>query len=184
LDHGILRCRGRINNSTVSVESKNLILLPSKHHVVNLIIKHYHSLVKHNGVSDTLNALRERFWVIRGRQTIKQVICSCVVCLKSEGLSYSCISPPDLPSDRVSDDPPFKYTGIDFAGPLYVHCKGSDDDGECKACTCLFTCASTRAIHLELTNSMRDDQFLLAFRRFVGHRGLPAIVWSDNAKKI
>jgi len=91
-------------------------------------------------------------------------------------------SPPDLPSDRVSDDPPFTYTGIDFAGPLYVQHRGSDDGGECKAYICLFTCASTRAIHLELTNSLSVDQFLLAFRRFVGRRGLPATVWSDNAK--
>jgi len=98
----MLICRGRINKSTVSAESKNLILLPSKNHVVNLIIKHYHNLVKHNGVNDTSNALRERFWVIRGRQTIKQVIRSCVVCLRSESLPYSCTSTPDLPSDRVS----------------------------------------------------------------------------------
>jgi len=62
------------------------MLLPSKHHVVNLLVNHYHSLVKHNGVNNTLNALREKFWLIKGRQTVKRVVRSFVVCLKSEGL--------------------------------------------------------------------------------------------------
>ena len=47
---------------------------------------------------------------------------------------------------------------------------------------CLFTCASTREIHLELTDLLTADSFLLVFRRFVGRRGLPSTVWTDNAK--
>lgn len=47
---------------------------------------------------------------------------------------------------------------------------------------CLFTCASTRAVHLELTRSLSADSFLLAFRRFTCRRGLPATIVSDNAK--
>ena len=31
---------------------------------------------------------------------------------------------------------------------------------------CLFTCASTRAVHLELTRGLNVQDFLLAFRRF------------------
>ena len=47
---------------------------------------------------------------------------------------------------------------------------------------CLFTCASTRAIHLELTERLSVNSFLQAFRRFVSRRGLPAKIISDNAK--
>ena len=46
---------------------------------------------------------------------------------------------------------------------------------------CLFTCTSTLAIHLELTRGLNVDGFLLAFWRFVGWCGLPAILLSDNA---
>ena len=28
--------------------------------------------------------------------------------------------PPDLPTVRISEDPPFTHVGLDFAGPLYV----------------------------------------------------------------
>jgi len=88
---------------------------------------------------------------------------------------------PDLLCDCVSDNLPFTHTGIDFAGPLYMWTQGSEEV-EHKAYICLFTCASTRAIHLELMRSLNVDQFLLAFHCFVGRRGLPSTLWSDNAK--
>ena len=47
---------------------------------------------------------------------------------------------------------------------------------------CLFTCASTRAVHLELIPSLTVESFLLAFRRFTSRRGLPATLISNNAK--
>ena len=41
---------------------------------------------------------------------------------KVEGLSYSSVVTPDLPSirSRVSKDPPISHTGIVYAGPLYT----------------------------------------------------------------
>ena len=41
---------------------------------------------------------------------------------------------------------------------------------------------STRAIHLELVESLEVEAFLRAFRRFAVRRGLPSLVISDNAK--
>jgi len=46
----------------------------------------------------------------------------------------------------------------------------------------LFTHATTRAVHLELSTDMTTDKFLLAFQRFVGRRGLPHTVYTDNAR--
>ena len=37
-------------------------------------------------------------------------------------------------------------------------------------------------VHLELTCALNVDNFLLAFRRFVGRGGLPLTLISDNAK--
>ena len=82
--------------------------------------------------------------------------------------------------EQVSDDPPFTHLGIDFADPLYI-CRHNSSN-ERKVYICLFTCASTRAIHLELTDMLSADSFPLAFRRFVARQGLPSTVWLDNAK--
>ena len=46
----------------------------------------------------------------------------------------------------------------------------------------LFTCAVTRACHLETVDSLELNDTLLAIRRFAARRGLPSIFYSDNAK--
>lgn len=71
----------------------------------------------------------------------------------------------------------FTTTGVDFAGPLFVKENGLMR----KMYICLFTCSCVRAVHLELVPDMTLDAFILAFRRFVGRKGTPSTVYSDNA---
>ena len=178
-----MKCRGRINNSTLSLNEKNPILLPCKHPFIKLLVIHVHQQVKHGGVNATLTALREHYWILRGWQIVKGILRSCVVCKKLEGRPYDSPPFPDLPTCRMPDDPPFAHTGLDFAGPLYVQGPPNREDStSVKVYICLFTCASTPAIHLELTRGLNVDSFLLAYWRFVGRHGLPATLLSDNAK--
>ena len=158
-------------------------MLPSRHAFIDLLVKEHHNRVRHSGINDTLVALRDKYWILRGRQVVKRIVKACVICRRMEGPPYSAQPPTDLPVCRVSDDPPFTHVGLDFAGPLYVR-DGvhRSEEGTRKTYICLFTCASTRAIHLELTPSLNVETFLLAFRRFTSRRGLPATLLSDNAK--
>ena len=165
---GILRCYGRITNAVLPNESKNPILLPTKHYFTELLIQENHFLVHHDGIRETLNAIRESYWIVCGREAVKQKLRKCVVCKKYEGRPYSIPLTSVLPTDRVADVPPFTNTGVDFAGPLYT--KNSHD--HTKVYVCLFTCSTTRAVHLELVDSLAVPQFLQAFHRFVGCRGL------------
>ena len=50
-----------------------------------------------------------------------------------------------------------------------------------KVYVCLFTCAVTRAVHLELVTDLSVETFLLAVRRFSGHRSTPKTMILDNA---
>ena len=45
----------------------------------------------------------------------------------------------------------------------------------------LFTCALTRAIHLELVKDCSVDEFLCALRRFVSRKAVPDVIICDNA---
>ena len=81
-----------------------------------------------------------------------------------------------LPEDKIKPARPFTNADLDFAGPLYLK-----DSGE-KAYICLFTCAVTRAVHLELVRDMTTERFLLALRRMIARRGMCSIIWTDNAK--
>ena len=71
---------------------------------------------------------------------------------------------------------------MDFAGPLYTSGIYDSDKSDNKCYIALFTCASTRAVHLELVESLDVDAFIRCFRRFTARRGVPSCIISDNAK--
>ena len=52
---------------------------------------------------------------------------------------------------------------------------------ENKVYICLFICAVTRAVHLEVVVDLTEASFLQAFRRFVSCKSLPCTMISDNA---
>ena len=51
-----------------------------------------------------------------------------------------------------------------------------------KAYITLFTCATTRAVHLELCTDMSMDKFLMALQRFVGRCGSLHTIYTDNVR--
>jgi hypothetical protein len=104
----------------------------------------------------------------------------CVICKKIERKAFHSPREPSLPSFQVSDEPPFTNIDIDYAGPLFVN----ESDETIKSYVCLFTCASTRAVHLELLKDLSTNMFLTAFRRFVRRRGMPRKILTDNAKTL
>ena len=116
----VLRSRGRLNESSLPLDSKNPIFLPNKHPFVNLLILHIHNEIKHSGVRDTLTTIRERFWILRGREVVKKLIRHCVVCRKYGGKPFKPQPTPDLPDFRVSSEPPFTHIALDFAGPFFI----------------------------------------------------------------
>ena len=83
----------------------------------------------------------------------------------------------DLPDYRV-DAHAFQATSLDFAGPLFV--KGVSKSN--KTYILLLTCASSRAVHLELVPNMSVDGFLRGFKRFMARRGIPELIIGDNFK--
>jgi hypothetical protein len=157
------------------------ILLNAKNRLTYLIVKESHNRVFHNGVKETLTELRSRFWIIRGRQFITKLFHRCVVCKKYEGKPYFLPASPALPEFRTQRQAPFASTGVNFAGPLYVK-DSKKSKTQTKTWIALYTCALTRALHLELVSDMTSESFLLCFRRFCARRGLPKRMISDNAK--
>ena len=81
---------------------------------------------------------------------MKRILKLCKICAKLEGSPYTFAMTPNLPSIRVSKDPPFSHIGVDYAGSLYTHSKNSDVTKVDKVYLCVFMSASTRVVHLEL----------------------------------
>ena len=178
-EEGIIRCKTRLKHALVIDGSKSPILLPSKHYFTTLTIRQIHANSGHNSISYTLSACRERFWILRGRRSVKTAIKNCNICIRFCGHPFSTAPCYDLPRFRVDDAPPFTNTGVDFAGPLFVK---NTDGTTSKSYVCLYTCASTRAVHLDLVHTLDTETFFRSFRRFTARRGLPKLLISDNAK--
>ena len=174
----ILRCKGRIHNAPLDQIVKFPYLLPPKSKLTDLIIMEAHDETLHAGVESTVTILRQKFWIPTIRQRVKSIIHKCVKCRKVLGKSYRTPDPPPLPKDRLKEAPPFTVTGVDFTGALQIRNK---DGNTGKVYICLFTCANTRAIHLELVPNLSEETFLLAFRRFAARKSVPQIMLSDNA---
>ena len=113
IEDDILRCKRRISNASLPHDSKNPIYLP-KCDFSTPLVKFNHFKVLHNGIKDTLNELRTRFWISKTRKFISSVIKNCFICKKVEGPSYKYPAAPDLQSTRVAFAPAFTHTSVDY----------------------------------------------------------------------
>ena len=176
-EDGFIRCGGRLKNAMLKFDQKHPILLPTKSRVVELIVEECHRNVEHEKVGRTLAEVRSQFWIPRGRQLVKSIVKRCERCkvFTIKHLNAPQMAP--LPDMRVLRTRPFQHTGVDFAGPLYIKTNPGES---AKAYIALFTCATTRAVHLELTADMTAKTFRMALERFVAAWGMPNLMVSDN----
>ena len=77
----------------------------------------------------------------------------------------------------------FLNVGIDYAGPITLRFGGPRSKATQKAYLVVFVCMATTAVHIEIVTSLSTKAFFDAFGRFTSRRGLPSIVYSDNATK-
>lgn len=175
----LLRCRGRLQNASLPITTRYPILLPPRNCFTKLVINRAHCDVFHGGLSETLAQVRTEYWVPRGRQAVKDVISKCVLCKKVVGKSYKYPGPPPLPDFRVNLIEPFHTTGVDYTGAIQL--SKTITGFPQKSYVCLFTCTTSRAVHLELARDLKAETFLLLFRRFCARRSMPKHLISDNA---
>ena len=163
-----------LQNSGLTSEAKYPIILARRHWFTTLIVREAHCIVQHNGVKETLTQLRAQYWIVGGRSLVRSIIYKCVTCRRFDGHPFRPPPPPPPPAFRVNEAPPFCYTGVDYAGPLFVRTRGSSD--------IMFTCCVTRAVHLELVLDMSVPTIIRCVKHFVARRGLPHKFISGNGK--
>ena len=177
---GSLRLKGRFANSSLKYEEQHPVLLRCKDsHFTRLVIWDAHESTMHHGVESTLARVRARYWIVKGRKSVKDILRKCVLCKRYQGKPLRSPESPDSPEFRIDHSGfAFQATGLDFAGPLYV----KNNSGIDKVYILLLTCASSRAIHLELVKDMSVEGFLRGFKRFIARRGVPEVIINDNFK--
>lgn len=74
------------------------------------------------------------------------------------------------------DKPPFAHVSFDYFGLFMVKRERSD----IKRNVVLFTCLTTKAVHIEVAHTLDTDSCLNAICRFMCRRGQVSIIHSDN----
>lgn len=165
---GLIRVGGRLENSALPAATKHPVITKS-HPLLDLVIRHL-----------TLTLLREEFWILRTRATVRAVLRTCVTCACDRAARPSQLMG-NLPDARVSHSThAFEHVGVDYAGPILVRTSLGRGHRTRKAYIALFVCMATKAYHLELVSDYSSTTFLAAFTRFASRRGIPTAMYSDN----
>ena len=171
-ENGLWRCSGRI-------PGYNPIFLPKNSRLVALLIQQSHEKTLHGGVAMTLSDMRKRYWVPKLRSQVKKILYKCNRCKRHRVKPLPSPGKSMLPEFRAQLSEPFAFTGVDFAGPIIYKIKKSIFG---KSYVALFTCASTRAVHLKLCRDLSALEFQRTMKEFVARRGPPQVMLSDNGR--
>ncbi|KAF8790908.1 hypothetical protein HNY73_005854 [Argiope bruennichi] len=153
----VLRVRGRLEESDLSDNKIHPILLPKQSKFTDFLISREHKKVCHGRVFAALAKIRSAFWIPRGRQIEKGF--ENLSHLQEILIETYCTINAQLPKSRVLEKHPFTVTGIDFTDPVSIR---SGKDANQKSYITLFTCAVTRALHIELVTDITTKNFILS----------------------
>ncbi len=128
------------------------------------------------GIEYIRSRVNQEFCILGLRSVLRSIQTRCVPCRKRRAQPVEPMMA-DLPRKRLGyRQPAFAFTGPDYFGPLFVTIRRSVE----KRCGFLFTCLTTRAVHLEVVTSLDTSACVMAIQRFVSRRGKTQVFWSDN----
>ena len=184
-ESNIMRAKGRLQKSRLDYCSKHPAILDGKYPATYLLIQKVHISNEHSPREHTRNTLQADYWNLSARSQIRKMYNSCYDCRCQ--LAYglqSEISP--LPSCRFPSDKPFLFQQTGLFGPLrqtefFGPFASNNSTTYSKRYGLIFTCMTTRAVHLEMGHDLWSDANLTALRRFFARRGTLSEIRSDNA---
>ena len=173
---GLLRVGGRIELAPVASSTRNPIILPPKAEVTRRIINYVHIQAGHSSPWRTVPEIQRQYWISAPRRVIKCVVDRCPLCRRYAAKNVTPLMAA-LPAVRLQPfQPAFSCTGVDYFGPIEV----TIFRRKVKRWGCLFTCMTTRAVHLEMAYGLDTDSFLFVLDNFKAARGSPHTICSDN----
>lgn len=179
--NGLLRVGGRLAHASIPYAAKYPIILSGNSKIAKMIIQRIHLEMLHGGSQLTTRTIREKYWIVGGRNAIRNVIHNCVKCVTMR--AKTCTQQmANLVEERVTPKRPFTDVSIDYCGPFEVKRYSGRCRSLVKVWVAVFVCMATRAIHLELVHNLTSEAFIDAFQNFASRRGYCAQIISDNAK--
>ncbi|KHJ94999.1 Pao retrotransposon peptidase [Oesophagostomum dentatum] len=173
----VLRRFSRLQNADISYDATNPIHISKQSKLCQLIAEDRHKAILHCGTNQLLHSIRQRYWIPQDRSLCKRILKECVICRRFNAAPFKYPNMGPLPKERLTESPPFTYTGVDLLGPIATKNSTSED---VKLYAVLFTCLVTRLVHIEVAADLSARSFLFTLKRFIARRGVPQKIISDN----
>ena len=77
---GVISVGGCLERASIELNAKHPMILPSKHHVTDLVIRDCHEGEGHIGAGQVLASARQNFWILKGHAAVRRVIGKCLKC--------------------------------------------------------------------------------------------------------
>lgn len=167
---GYWKFRSRLDNLKQHENNSHLIYLPRHNHIIEIFIQRQHEKLYHAAIAHTLSEMRTEYWIPKGRTEVKRVLNKCRSCKRWKTKPFKLQIMPNLPKTRIERTRTFENIGLDYLGPLSI----KNETGIVKRWVALFTCFTTRAIHLKLVDNLSAESFIRVLRRFIARRDLPS----------
>ena len=178
-DDDLLVINGRLSHAPFADDRRDPVVVPHIHPIASLIVADIHGS-SHLGQEWVVSLVRKNYWIVSLRKIVKAVSRKCVTCRKRFAVP-GCQQMADLPRSRLNPHhPPFFDIGLDCFGPYLV----KYGRAQIKRYGCIFTCFTTRAVHLEKINTLDTDSLINALRRFISRRGCPSSIYCDNGTNL
>lgn len=177
---GLLRLRTRFASSPhLAPDHLSPIILPQHCTFTQLAILAEHARAGHPGLERTIGAFRDRYFAVGTRRITRTLLKRCKICniVRPNLPRFDYGSVPAFRFDATT--PPFTNTGVDIFGPLKINMTTPG-----KRYAMIFSCATTRAVHLEIIRDMTAREVFLALRRFTSRRRTPDLFYSDNGRQL
>ena len=173
--NNIVRANGRVKSELLGDFNNQPIILHGKHFAIKALIKDYHRRFHHGSNDAVMNELRQNYYIIGLRAVLRSISSRCIVCRLQRGKPFDPIMG-NLPQGRMAyRQRPFSHCGIDYFGPMVVAIGRRRE----KRWGALFTCLTTRAVHIELAHTLNADSAIMAIQRLAARRGAPLSLYSD-----
>uniref|UniRef100_A0A146L7F7 Integrase catalytic domain-containing protein n=2 Tax=Lygus hesperus TaxID=30085 RepID=A0A146L7F7_LYGHE len=182
-ENGLIRVRGRIENSNASYDLRHPYLIPHEAHIAKLMCDHFHRLTLHGGHRLISSLLQRRFWIPALRRLIRSRIFRCSTCYLPKAPGVTPLMG-DLPASRFSTVRAFRSVALDYAGFFTIRESLRRNAPRSKGYLVVIVCLSTKAVHLDFAPDLSTPAFLRALDRFVARRGLCNEIFSDNGTNL
>ena len=152
--------------------------------IAQLVVRHYHDKC-HCDIDTLVTHIRNDVWIPGLRKLVVEVDKSCVLCIEKRRKFAGQVMG-QLPEARTEIQPPFTNCLMDLFGPIVIKddCVKRGPRVHKKVWGIVFTCASTRALYLDVATDYSSEAIMHAVRRLKFHRGNVKTMVSDPGTQL